>query len=55
MVQLKYSKGGEYKLNIADIMKKPIGNLSLQEIYQLATVGYIFIKKNNQLIIGRAK
>lgn len=55
MIYYNYSKGGEQKLNITDIIKKPIGALTLTDVYQLASVGYIFIKKNNQLIIGRVK
>jgi hypothetical protein len=41
-------------MKINDIIKKPVGNLTLCDVYQLAELGYIFIKKNNTIIIGKA-
>lgn len=33
--------------------KKPIRNLTLAECYELAHIGYIFIKYKNVIIVGK--
>lgn len=42
-------KGG--KMNT--IKKKPIRNLSLDDLYELAKIGYIFIKHENVILVGK--
>lgn len=36
-----------------NLKKKPIRNLSLQDCYELANLGYIFIKHKNIVIVGK--
>lgn len=55
MIYYNYSKGGEQKLNIAGIKKKPIVELNFDEMNQLKALGYsISTNANgNLVIIGR--
>lgn len=36
-----------------NIKKKPIRNLSLDDLYELAKIGYIFIKHENVILVGK--
>lgn len=36
-----------------NIKKKPIRNLSLADLYELAKIGYIFVKHENVILVGK--
>ena len=38
-----------------NIKKKPIRNLTLQDCYELAKLGYIFVKHENVILVGKGK
>ncbi len=38
-----------------NIKKKPIRNLSLQDCYELADLGYVFVKHENIILAGKGK
>lgn len=38
-----------------NIKKKPIRNLSLQDCYELANLGYIFVKYEYVILVGKGK
>lgn len=42
-------------MNELNLLKKEVGNLTLEDCYQLQEMGYIITKSNNIIIVRKSK